>query len=613
MTTGDTFVTFTLKKIFGIQDFSDRWFGYQQKQILDANQRAFGQDGFFGGVQTTMSVHSGNLVQIDNDVNGTDNLGHFLITDAKLAGRDVGLAFQNSTAVLYSVGLHYTERPRGIAINPRTARPDFVGIEETIGERAEPDLVTVTGGGTTLTFEVDSVVDPFSPSVVNNAGRICAVWKKFPGEKATVESAAVEEVVVTWSGTHNEIVTTSLLGQVTGSVDTADYFVLMIGPTIVRASVKDLSTEDGYLFVAEMLGGTPPSAFDYSKQNDLGFGFAVSMDAITRVDTHGELKLQVQADGSDTDESQIRVLNAAGDTTMWTVDEDGDVVAQGTGTFTAGIILPDGSESVMEDGSELILELGSFIGVESFVAVKSNATLAVWADGVFEVHSTGRFDLQSGSTVTIASEPDLQLGMQITGDIKWTKTDATPTIQQPRQDGTGGADGFPLALEAQQGQTGVGTGGDGGNLTLGIGRGGSGAVGGAPGKLVKQWGDVGGFKWRDYEACSSEVAYTTSAVFPLVLDIADGDLHIAEVYIFARDVAGGTNTKMSLHRVSFQRTGASVAEGNETIEWTVGAADVTFILEVVNPDKWRLKVQSGASSGDCVAFVRWFVVSLDGS
>lgn len=603
MATGDTFLALANKRLLGFQDFGERFFNYQQKQIQEANQRAFGQDGFFGGTQVTMSAYSGSRVQINNDVEGADNAGNFLTTDAKLAGRDVGLAFQNTNSVTYSVAMHHATRPRGIAINPRTARPDFVAYEDTIGELHEPDAVAISGGGTTLTFDVDSVVDPFSPSAVNNAGRICAVWKKIPGEAATIEAAAVEEVAVTWSGTANQVITTSLLGQVDPSTIASDYLVLMIGPTIVRQSIEDLADTAGYLFVAELVGGSPPGSFDYSKQNDLGVGFAVALDQITRIGTNGDLKLSVQAHPSDSSESQIQVVDSSGSPVNWTVDEDGNMETQGEVTAYGQVFLLNGPTGLYVD---------SKIDTED---LETAGTLNV-ASGVLRISSGASLDVQSSVTAQFASTPEFGAGIAMEDKITWDGAETAPGIIHEQLAGIGnpGADGATFPLEVQQGQRGAGTpGGDGATLELGMGRPGIGTPDGAPGKLVKKWGDSAGYKWFEWEWCTGEVAYSTTAVYPITVPIDDGEIHIVEVDIFARDVAGGTTTKLVAYKSSFQRTGSSVTEGGQATSWgPVGAADVTFTFDAFINAYWRVAVVSGASSGDCVVFARWRVASLDG-
>lgn len=335
MSTGDKFLAIQPKRLLGYQDFGERFLDYLVARQDDFHERAFGIDGVFGGVPITISVHSGNLLQLDNDQAGTDNNGHMLETDAELSGRDVGLAFQNTGSVLYDLALHYAERPRGVQVNPRTAKPEFISWEETIGERADPD--SVTDNGSTITFEVDAVVNPFSPSVIDGGGRKCLVWKIQPGESALTEAVAVELCIVVF-GTNNEITTTGLLGQTTVSTTAADYQVLLLGPTIIRNAIQDLETTAAYEFIGQLLGGTPPASFDISSQNDLGSGFAIAMNQITRTDAHGDLKIRVNADASDVDEPQISVDDSGG-SPVFDVDEDGDLTANGAGVIGGGLSL----------------------------------------------------------------------------------------------------------------------------------------------------------------------------------------------------------------------------------------------------------------------------------
>lgn len=603
MATGDNFLALTNKRLLGYQDFGERWFDYHSEKIRQANRRAFGQDGFFGGTQVTVSVHSGNRIQIDNDVEGADNAGNFLTTDAKLAGRDVGLPFQNLNGVVYGVALHYAARPRGIAINPRTARPDFVAYEETIGELHEPDDVAITGGGTTLTFTVDSTVDPFAGFAVNNAGRKCAVWKKIPGEAATVEAAAVEEIVVTWSGTSNQIVTTSLLGQVDPTDDPSDYQVLMIGPTIVQRSVQDLSLVDGYLFVAEVTGASPPTVFSYTKQNDLGNGFAIELSQITRNDAHGDLKLSVSADGSDVNESQIRVVAAAGTPVTWSVDEDGDVTSEGS-LAHAGLI---SSETGFTAGE------GTASAFAGAVVIEASGSLVLESDSALEV--------QAGSIAQFAVPIEALDGIVLNGDITSLANDVDPAIGQATLAGTAspGANGYHRRIYAQKGQRGnIGQlGGLGGDVLIDAGQPGvpgAGAVENKPGRVVKRWGDSSSYKWVEYEWCSGERPFTTTNDIPLDVPMLDNEIHTIELYISARE-STLSDVLTQKRWASFERRSGTVTLIADAAVYGAGTADVAaaFQGQPFSTNGWRIKVVSLAGSGDYVLFVKWRVVTLDGT
>jgi hypothetical protein len=339
MSTADKFVAIAPKRLLGLQDFRERMLDYMKKVVRDINQVAFGLDGTFDG-PNGMSGFGANAFQIDVDSRWSDGVGNFLKTDVELAGRDVGIAFENTAATIYTVALHYAERPRSVQINPRTTNPEFVAWEETIGNRAEPDLVVDNGNGT-MTFRVNIVVNPFGDNPRTGVGRKCLVWKKTPGKLATTEGAATEVCLVAFSGGNNTITTTlggaGTFGQTAPSTTPSAYFVLLLGPTVTREADQNLEVEPGYAFVGRITGnGATPATFSITGQNQLGSGFAVDLNAITRLDGHGDLKILVQADVSDVGEPQIEVKNAGG-TTTFMVDETGLTTATAAALARANI------------------------------------------------------------------------------------------------------------------------------------------------------------------------------------------------------------------------------------------------------------------------------------
>ena len=334
MSTGDQFVALAPKRIMGVQDFRERMRDYFRTLSTDIMGVAFGLDGIFGGVAVTISApHGADRFQLDNDPTTTDGAGKFLATNVDLAYRDIGVAFENTNLIVYSIGLKSVDRPRVVQINPRTTSPEYVAEEETIGESDDPVSVVDNGDGT-MTFNVDSVADPFGTTVRTHAGRRCLVFKKIPGATATTEALATEVVLVTWTGSANEITTLTTggggagtFGQIVGSASVlpADYTVIMLGPTVTRFTETDLDLEAGYVFIGEITGNAgTPVAFDISGQNDLQSGLAVDISDITRGPVNGRLKLSTTAHPLDSEENQIDARNGVG-TVVFSVDEDGDV------------------------------------------------------------------------------------------------------------------------------------------------------------------------------------------------------------------------------------------------------------------------------------------------
>lgn len=314
--TGEDYVHLTNKKILGLDDFGVDFLGYLRDRDEALATNVFQEDGTFGATKVGLAADGADKIQVTDIAEQTDGAGNLVQLPAG-AGISTGLQFENTVAIPYYVALHHAERPRGVRINPRLGQPEFERYEEAIGERAEPDAVTV--GGSTLTFEIDSVVE----AGVSNAGRKCLVWKKTPGEYATLESQAVEETIVFYSGGKNQITTTTLLGQAIGVGVTADYYVLLLGPSVRRNT--DLQAASGYAFIGTVTGagaGNPPTVFDISGQWLIpyfsGFG------DIVRTHTNGHLKIQVKSYAGESDVAQVEVL-APGGSTVFRVNEVGDV------------------------------------------------------------------------------------------------------------------------------------------------------------------------------------------------------------------------------------------------------------------------------------------------
>jgi hypothetical protein len=328
MATGAEFVNLNTKRILGRADFADRFLEYLREDHKNFSRTVYRKDGTFDAV-LGLSADGSDKFKVDGTEETIDGDGHVLGVDA--SGYASAIQFENTNAVVYDVALHYAEMPSGIQINPRTGYPEFEKMIETVGDRADPDLVAVAGGG--LNLRVNSVTE----AGVSNAGRSCAVWKKSPGQGATVEATAIEIVTVQYSGGNNYVLTTGQFGQGTPSTDPAEYFVLLLGPTVRRNVSLDGAT--GYSFLGTVTGtgaGNPPVTFDTSGQREIT-ATLTSLSEVIRTDSHGFAKIRVKADASDVNEKQIEVQDSSGVPKFY-VDEDGDVTIVGnlqvTGTTT---------------------------------------------------------------------------------------------------------------------------------------------------------------------------------------------------------------------------------------------------------------------------------------
>lgn len=320
MTTGAEFVNIQQKRLAGYEDFKDGMLDYLRTIINDNAKRTYDFDGTLATSKVTITGAGIDRISLGNLQKGADGQGHFIDPSQATV---TNLQFQNTNAVTYYVGCRYAERPIGLQVNVSTGIPEFKNWKETIGERATPTTVEDNGNGT-LTFVVDSVTE----AGVSNAGRQVMVWKKVPGKNATTEALALETRTVTWDGANNRITTVGNFGQSTVSTTAADYEVLLIGPAIKRNT--DLRASSNHWFIGTVTGngsGNTPVTFSTTDQF-LFTATLANISNITRVDSHGYLKVQVQADASDVDEPQITVRDAGG-TVTFSIDEDGDVIFNG--------------------------------------------------------------------------------------------------------------------------------------------------------------------------------------------------------------------------------------------------------------------------------------------
>lgn len=300
MSTGDQFLNVTRNRILGVADLDDRFLSYLQGLVRDGLQQTFLKDTVFQ-TPLVLAADGDDKFKITGGAVATDGQGHFLSIAA--SGFSDGIQFENTSPVPYDVGLRFAEQPTGIQVNPRTGLPDYVALEELIGDSADPDSV-VDNGNSTITLVVDSVAE----AGVTHAGRTVRVCMKIPAKNATTAVIAIEDVVVAFVGGLNQITTTGDLGQPTISTTPADYSVIMLGPTVRRN--ENLETASGTVFVGRVTGsGSPstPSVFSTAGQSIFDFSFADLAD-FTRCEViTDKLKIDVKSFAGDEATNQIQV------------------------------------------------------------------------------------------------------------------------------------------------------------------------------------------------------------------------------------------------------------------------------------------------------------------
>jgi len=262
MTTGAEKTVIALKRLMAAEDFRERFLDYVNGQLLDTRGRVWDTHGVIGqntGDQISpgggftpnhILIAQGGLQQFLM----TDGIGNF-ITLGEPGGEDASIGqiklvvFENLAATQYFVSLHSALMPRNVQVNPRTGVPEYSREVEVVGDRADVDQVI--DNGTNITFVIDGVVREANHS---HAGRTAVVFKKTPARGATSDAIAIESLTVFWTGTQNRVTTSGQLGQVSPSLDPADYEVVLLGPSIAK---RNTILEEGHAHIG-IINGTGP-------------------------------------------------------------------------------------------------------------------------------------------------------------------------------------------------------------------------------------------------------------------------------------------------------------------------------------------------------------------
>jgi hypothetical protein len=315
MATDETLAYFTNKKLMPLTMMETYVFNYLKSIAEAAVEVQYRLPGVYDAVTpiTSPTVDDVSAAAAFEATDGEGKRFTFGAADSRLAN----VMHENTIAVVYNMGIRSVEIVDELDINPRTGAPEYRSRKETIGTLGTPDAVVDNGSDLTIT------VDAVTESGVTHAGRTVRVYLVTP--KATSWASAYEDVVVAWSGGANKITTTGLLGQTAGSVSTtaADYVVVELGPVIVRTATADLTATSGVCFLADWTGTGLGNVVVPSTTNQRVLTGSLSdLADITRTDAHGDLKVSVRADASDSGEDQLRAESSAG-ARVWGVDEAG--------------------------------------------------------------------------------------------------------------------------------------------------------------------------------------------------------------------------------------------------------------------------------------------------
>ncbi len=88
MGTSARFVNASPTRLMGYQDFRERLIDYTRGIMADMFRAAFAGSGVFNGTPIAITAFADDAFQLSPDALTADAVGHFLTTDAMLAGRD---------------------------------------------------------------------------------------------------------------------------------------------------------------------------------------------------------------------------------------------------------------------------------------------------------------------------------------------------------------------------------------------------------------------------------------------------------------------------------------------------------------------------------------------
>ena len=248
MSTGAQKSNIYLKKFLPQDQMTINFLEYLANRDLENLKLQYPKQGHFVGLGLTGSA--ADEIQATTPSITTDGLGHLL----KLDPVNAKAKFENALGDTYYVGMRYNPLERSTEVNVRTGRIEYKVIEDSIGEKAEPNLVV--DNGTTLRLRVNSLFE----AGISHAGRKVIVYLK----DALSQADAFFEGTVQFISGHNVVDTTHLLGQTAGlvSIDPTKYWVFAPGLTVRKT---DITSDPNYVFYGTVLGngaGNVPTVFN---------------------------------------------------------------------------------------------------------------------------------------------------------------------------------------------------------------------------------------------------------------------------------------------------------------------------------------------------------------
>lgn len=308
------------KKIMPVSGFREKFQLALAKMIKEQTAASTQSDGAIGAAIAITPGGIANSIKVSDGVNfkAFDGVGNVLkvttasdmypyLQDVKIppgAGATFHVGLEQPSQSLNGQDLGGVES--GVEVNPRTGEYEYSSYKQMIGRLREPDSVVDNGGTLTLT------VDSLGSASWDHSGRKVRVWLKSkllggPGPVSPAESVAIQELTVAYVSGHNVVTTVDLMGQTSPSTTASDYQVMLMGPTVTKATEEELKYEAGVVFLSAITS--------VALGNFIGYGEIDSSHQrlIAPLCPHGNPTIFVQADDQDDDwQSLIQSLHSDG-------------------------------------------------------------------------------------------------------------------------------------------------------------------------------------------------------------------------------------------------------------------------------------------------------------
>lgn len=273
MSTSDTYSNFNTQELITKSILKTKFFDYLKKKSIESLSQIYSKQGSLSTAIQVSHVDTDYLNTTATLVGtnlATDGFGNFFDIDSSFAycsSFPIHATGQNQT---FDIGLKYVTGVSfgisgdvGVMTNTQSNIVQYTGTREYIGEKGNPNSVTLVGSDIKLN------VNNLCQSAISASGRQCLVYLTNP--VSTVEAIAIQVLTIAWDGTNNTVtVVSNKLGQTSPSVTVGDYQCIVLGPTIRDQNSLSLNNLSPYFYVGSIRSGTvssPVWTVDTTKQN----------------------------------------------------------------------------------------------------------------------------------------------------------------------------------------------------------------------------------------------------------------------------------------------------------------------------------------------------------